>query len=94
MKLKYTGQAEAPVTFQGKYQVETGAVVEIDDELDVNALLQTGRFEVVDEDEAQADSSKKGKKSASTDDTGDSSTSSTDDTGAGSSTSTDDGKKK
>jgi hypothetical protein len=94
MKLKYTGQAEAPVTFQGKYQVETGAVVEIDDELDVNALLQTGRFEVVDEDEAQADSGKKGKKSASTDDTGDSSTSSTDDTGAGSSTSTDDGKKK
>jgi hypothetical protein len=43
MKLKYTGQADAPVTFQGKYQVETGDVVEAD-EFDANLLLQTGRL--------------------------------------------------
>lgn len=46
MNLKYTGQADAPVTFQGKYQVETGAILEDVPDDEANLLLQSGRFEV------------------------------------------------
>lgn len=49
MKLKYTGQAQAPVTFLGKFTVEPGDEVEADD-AEANTLLQTGSFAVVDGD--------------------------------------------
>lgn len=47
MKVRFTGQAEASVTYLGKYQVETGTVLENVSDDDGNILLQTGHFEVL-----------------------------------------------
>jgi hypothetical protein len=37
MKVKFTGSADAPVTFLGKHSVETGSVLEVDEQ-DGNAI--------------------------------------------------------
>lgn len=59
MKVKFTGSAEASVTYLGKYEVETGSVIEVDDN-DANFLLQTGAFQAVeDEKQAAKDDAKK-----------------------------------
>lgn len=48
MKVRFTGQAEASVTYLGKHEVSTGSVLDVDD-ADGNALLQTGHFQVVED---------------------------------------------
>jgi len=48
MKVRFTGNAEASVTYLGKYQVENGTVLENVSEADGNTLLQTGHFEVLE----------------------------------------------
>lgn len=49
MNLEFTGNAEGPVTYLGKYQVETGSILNDVGENDVNALLQTGAFRVLED---------------------------------------------
>jgi hypothetical protein len=46
MKVRFTGTADGSATYQGKYVVETGTVLENVPEGDANLLLQTGVFEV------------------------------------------------
>lgn len=56
MKVRFTGQAEASVTYLGKHEVSTGSVLDVDD-ADGNALLQTGHFQVVEDAKPAAKSS-------------------------------------
>jgi hypothetical protein len=55
MKLKYTGQAAAPVTFAGKFTVAPGDVIDTE-EPDTNILLQSGFFQAVDGDSSSSSS--------------------------------------
>jgi hypothetical protein len=60
MKVRFTGSADGSATYQGKYVVETGTVLENVPEGDANILLQTGVFEVFEaEKPAAKDDSKK-----------------------------------
>lgn len=65
-KLRFTGVADAVATYQGKYEVTTGTVLENVSDGDANLLLQTGAFEVLDTNSSKDDSG--GKKSDSTKD--------------------------
>lgn len=56
MKVRFTGNAEASVTYLGKHEVSNGSVLDVNDE-EGNALLQTGHFEVVEEAKPAARSS-------------------------------------
>jgi hypothetical protein len=67
-KLRFTGNADAPVTYQGKYEVTTGSVIEVDDS-EANTLLQTGLFQAVDAGDSGSGSGDKPKSSASSKDT-------------------------
>jgi hypothetical protein len=49
MKVRFTGVADAAATYAGKYEVTTGSVLDVS-ETEANLLLQTGVFEVVEED--------------------------------------------
>lgn len=72
MKLKFTGNAEAAVTYLGRFEVTTGSTVEAESG-DANALLQTGAFQVVEEDvKPKASESKKSEDSSADDKTDDS----------------------
>jgi hypothetical protein len=67
MKVKFTGSAYAPVTYLGKYEVETGSEIEVDD-VDGNFLLQTGSFEAVDEGSGDTSTKDDGSTKKSSDD--------------------------
>ncbi len=68
MKLKFTGSAEASATYQSKYEVTTGSVLEDVPDDDANLLLQTGLFEVLDTSSSKDESSKSKKTSEDTKD--------------------------
>lgn len=70
-KLHYTGVAEAPVTFENKYQVETDAIIDVDDQ-DVDVLLATGRFEKAGGSGSGGSGGSKSKKAANANATNDS----------------------
>lgn len=56
-KLRFTGSADGSATYAGKYEVTTGSVIDASDG-DVNALLQTGVFEVVEDEPVKKESKK------------------------------------